>query len=238
MFIRGAAVIHQFIFAAPKPGLPAAAFISYWRHFHAVDFAAKIPQIKQYLVASRVPLNTGRDLPDFEGAAEIWLKDDAEQLASLQTPEFLHGARADEPRWAAYWLTLGIDTDPVVLQDYAGPAPWPEFTKLYVLLKRRPELSLATFREELIGDRASRRAAPAGLARDLLGFARAGLYGLGEPRFDAVEVLSFTTAAAAVDYAAGPFKDGLRTGWGLADPRYVFVFAGEEHWIIRPGERP
>lgn len=40
-------MIHQFIFAAPKPGLSAAAFTSYWINFHAVDFAAKIPQIRQ-----------------------------------------------------------------------------------------------------------------------------------------------------------------------------------------------
>jgi hypothetical protein len=42
-------MIHQFIFAGPKPGLSADAFQSYWVNFHAVDYAARIPQIRQYL---------------------------------------------------------------------------------------------------------------------------------------------------------------------------------------------
>src|SRR5688500_15656055 len=106
-------MIHQFIFAGPKPNLSPEAFISYWINFHAVDYAAKIPQIRQYLVAQRIHLLCGRDLPFFEGVAEIWLTNEAEQLASLQTPEFLEGARRDEPRWAAFWQTLVLDTDAV-----------------------------------------------------------------------------------------------------------------------------
>jgi len=230
-------VIHQFIFAAPKPGLSADAFVSYWRNFHAVDFAAKIPQIRQYLVATRLKLATGRDLPVFEGAAEIWLKDDAEQIASMQSPEFLQGARADEPRWAAFWQTLGIDTDPVVLRDYDGAQPWPEFSKLYVLLKRRPDLSIGAFRDGMAADRRSWREEAGGAVRHLIGFARAGLYGLGEPRFDAVEVLSFADAGALQGCLAGRFGAALRAGWPLTDERYVFAFAAQEHWIIRPGER-
>src|ERR1700752_3900858 len=98
-------MIHQFIFAAPKPGLTPAAFQSYWIHFHAVDFASKIPQILENLVAQRVHFPVQHALPYFEGVAEIWLADEQSQLASLQTPEFLQGARIDEPRWAAFWLT-------------------------------------------------------------------------------------------------------------------------------------
>ncbi len=230
-------MIHQFIFAAPKPGLSVDAFNSYWMNFHAVDFAAKIPQIKQYLVAPRLPLNTGRDLPVLQGAAEIWLKDDAEQIASMQSPEFVLGARADEPRWAAFWLTLGIDTDPKMLREYSGAEPWPEFVKLYVLLKRRPDLSLAAFQEGLVADRQGWSDQSGDPARHLIGFARPGLYGLGEPRFDAVEVLSFLDTDRLEAFLAGPYGAALRAGWPLTDNRYVFTFAAREHWVIRPGER-
>jgi hypothetical protein len=230
-------MIHQFIFAGPKPGLSAGAFQSYWVNFHAVDYAAKIPQIVQYLVATRLPLSTGRDVPFFEGAAEIWLRNDAEQIASMQSPEFLQGARADEPRWAAFWQTLGLDTETEVLRDEAGPEPQPAFAKLYLLLKRRPDLSLETFRDQLLGDRRADHAPPLGLVRHVVGFARAGLYGLGEPRFDALEVLAFPDASVLSAALAGGLSETLAAGWPFVDPRYLFTFAAQEHWVIRPGER-
>src|SRR5437868_430797 len=136
-------MIHQFIFAGPKPGLPTSAFQSYWRHFHAVDFAAKIPQIRQYLVATRLSLSSPRPVPFFEGVAEIWLKDDEEQLASFQSREFLQGARLDEPRWAAFWRSFVHDSDSVVVRE--SDVTDAGLVKVYVFLKRRREDSLAEF---------------------------------------------------------------------------------------------
>jgi hypothetical protein len=127
-------MIHQFIFAGPKPGLSSGAFQSYWVNFHAVDYAAKISQIRQYLVATRLPLALPRQLPFFEGAAEVWLANETEQLASMQSPEFLQGARADEPRWAAFWQTLALDTDSSVLREADGLRPGANLVKLYLLL--------------------------------------------------------------------------------------------------------
>src|ERR1700674_1544279 len=104
-------MIHQFILAGPKPGLSTDAFQSYWVNFHAVDYAAKIPQIRQYLVATREPVVAGRDVDFFQGIAEIGLASDEEQNPSLRSSEFLNGARLDEPRWAAFWRTFVLDTE-------------------------------------------------------------------------------------------------------------------------------
>ena len=41
------AVIHQFIFAYPRPGMTEAEFQRYWVEGHAVNYASKIPQIPQ-----------------------------------------------------------------------------------------------------------------------------------------------------------------------------------------------
>jgi hypothetical protein len=229
-------MIHQFIFAGPKPGLSAKAFKSYWVNFHAVDYAAKIPQIRQYLVATRVPLEIPRPVPFFEGVAEIWLKDDADQIASMQTPEFLRGARMDEPRWAAFWQTFVLDTEAQLLSDNAGSEPASEFTKLYVLLKRRPELSLQTFREQLIEGRKS-APSPSGLSRHLVGLVRDGLYGFGEPRFDAIEVLSFRDGRSLEELLGNPADTEALNTRPYVDDRYAFNFVGRDHWIIRPGER-
>src|SRR5579883_330124 len=114
-------MIHQFIFAGPKPGLTAVAFQSYWVNFHAADYASKIPQIRQYSISTRLHLPIVRAVPFFEGVAEILLRNEAEQVASLQSPEFLQGARTDEPRWAAFWQTLALDTDPLVVAGAESP---------------------------------------------------------------------------------------------------------------------
>src|SRR5271157_3914433 len=133
-------LIHQYIFAGPKPGLTAEAFQSYWVNFHAVDYVAKIPQIRRYLVATRDRVEAPRQMPFFEGVAEIWLQNDEEQIASMQTPEFLHGAREDEPRWAAFWQTFVLDTESQVLKNTDGPLR--ECVNTYVLLKRKPQMEL------------------------------------------------------------------------------------------------
>jgi hypothetical protein len=233
-------MIHQFIFAGPKPGLSSAAFKSYWINFHSIDYAAKIPQIRQYLVAERLYLVAEPTLPFFEGVAEIWLKDSADQIASLQSPEFLEGARRDEPRWAAFWQTLVLETDEYLLKDLVAPQPWPEFVKLYILLKRYPGLSLETFRKELLEDR-KRLGGTAGLERHLVGFARPELYGLGEPRFDAIEVLSFRESELIDNFLNDTAKTSSTGGTSSTRPyldsRYIFNFVGREHWIIRPDER-
>jgi hypothetical protein len=168
--------------------------------------------------------------------AEIWLDNDQAQLASLQSPEFIQGARADEPRWAAFWQTLVVDTDPHMIREYRG-APF-DFTKVYTLLKRRPGARLADFRKQLVGSRCHELASLPGLQNHLIGFSRDGQYGLGEPRFDAVEVWSFRSVdavCAALEGDAGPV---VEKSWSeIADEHYIFTFVGKETWIIRPGER-
>jgi len=230
------AVIHQFIFAGPKPGLPAEAFQSYWMHFHAVDYAAKIPQIRQYLVSPRLRTSYPREVPFFEGVAEIWLANDADQLASLQSPEFLNGARADEPRWAAFWETLAIDTDPRTIRDYTGGSD--ALTKVYVLLKRSPSLKLREFQERIVEEHGGLLDGLPGIRGVVIGLARTTLYGVGEPRFDAVEVWSFDDVEAAERALASDAARPIEKSWrDLVDDRYLFTFVGREHWVIRPGDR-
>lgn len=227
-------MIHQFIFAGPKPGLSPEAFQNYWVNFHAVDYAAKIRQIRQYLVATRLPMTLPRQLPFFEGVAEIWLANDAEQLASMQSAEFLQGARADEPRWAAFWQTLGIDTDPHTVREASGLQPGTNLTKLYLLLKRRPGSSRQQFHDDLL---ASRQPPVTESVRHQIGFARSAQYGVGEPRFDAVEVLAFAIEQDLKACLAGPFGTSLREGWPFLDQNHLFAFAAQDHWVVRPGER-
>ena len=172
-------MIHQFILAAPRPGLSASEFQDYWLHVHAVNYASKIPQITRYLIDSRLPVEAaaaGNPGLPHQGIAEIWLNNEEEQLASLQTPEFLQGARRDEPNWAAFWLTLVLDT--TAYEVVPGPAQTgkdPDWVKLTVLSKRAPGLPLAEFRERSLDQFAPVLAKTPGVQRYLHAQTRDGL---------------------------------------------------------------
>ncbi len=218
--------IHQYIFAGPKPGLSVEAFQSYWVNFHAMDYAAKIPQIKRYLVATRENVNAPRQMAFFQGIAEIWLQNDEEQIASMQTPEFLEGARADEPRWAAFWQTFVLDTESKVLKECQGSRR--EFVNVYTVAKRKPQMEVGEFAAALQKHACQVAENPA-MRRCTVALARNSLYGFGEPRFDAIEVWSFDTAAEAGAALANARERPY------ADERYVFAMVAREHWIISPG---
>ena len=141
-------MIHQHIFASPKPDMSEAAFQEYWLHVHAVKYASKIPQIRKYLIDTRVAVEGETEEPLWSGVAEIWLRNGQEQLESLQTEEFLQGARLDEPNWAAFWRTLVLDTDAHILLEGDEAAGG---VKLIVLAKRKEGLPLhRLFRHETL----------------------------------------------------------------------------------------
>src|SRR5882672_590883 len=142
-------MIHQLIFAAPKPGMTEQEFQDYWVNVHAVNYASKIPQIRKYLIDTRIPLDD--EEPLWSGVAEIWLENEEDQLASLQTEEFLQGARLDEPNWAAFWRTVVLDTDAHVLREGPPLSADQDWVKLILLVKRKEGLPLAEFRERSLG---------------------------------------------------------------------------------------
>jgi hypothetical protein len=235
-------MIHQFIFAAPRPGMTADEFQSYWVHVHAVKFASRIPQIQRYLVDTRVPFDCDVGEPPLphQGIAEIWLKDERDQLASLQSPEFLDGARADEPNWAAFWLDIVVDT--TAYEIVAGPASSdrrPDWVKVTTLLKRRPGMSLDEFRDTSLRSYAPVVSALPGLRRHLHCHTRDGAYVFGESGFDGVEQLWFDDIGVAHDALRSPYHAERVTPAraALSDPRHVFSLAAKENWIIGPGSQ-
>ncbi|MGW3034742.1 EthD domain-containing protein [Streptomyces sp. NPDC001178] len=225
-------MIHQLIFAHPKPGMSEQEFQDYWVDVHAVQYASKIPQIKKYLIDTRIPFGPEPDDPLWSGIAEIWLENEEDQLASLQTPEFLEGARLDEPKWAAFWRTVVLDTDAHVLRAGDHPAP-EDGVKIVALVKRTEGTTVEQFRERSLGEHAELMLQVPGLRRYLQCFTRDGAYAIGEALLDAAYLLSFDSledlekAAASEEYARA--KDDLVT---FVQPRYLHHMAVKEHWII------
>lgn len=225
-------MIHQLIFAAPKPGMTERAFGDYWLNVHATRYASRIPQIRRYLVDLRVPVAGEAGDPPWSGIAEIWLANEADQLASLQTPEFLDGARRDEPNWAAFWRTVVLDTDAHVLLPGPAGRSW---TKLVLLAKRRAGLPRAAFRKYSIGTNGDLMLRVPGLRRYLQCHTRDSFYGVGEAVLDVVHQLCFDTEAdvrAALDSAE--YRQAREDLALVTEPEYVHQLVVRENWVIGP----
>lgn len=232
-------MIHQLIFASPKPGMSEEEFWNYWLNVHAVEYAAKIPQIKKYLIDTRVPVGADNGEPLFSGVAEIWLENEEEQLASLQSKEFLEGARIDEPRWAAFWRTLVLDTDTHVLLD--GPPPAPDsspMVKMLVLVKRKAGMSLDDFRSYSLGVDGPLATELPGLRRYEQCHVRDSFYAIGESTLDSVSQLWFDDTAAIEEMMRSEqYERLLENRENFTEPTYAHTFYGREHWVIGPDAR-
>ena len=99
-----------------------------------------------------------------------------------------------------------------------------------MLVKRKPHMELDEFAAAL-RKHASEAATHPAMRRCTIGLARKGLYGFGEPRFDAIEVWSFDAPAEAGAAWAGAQK------LAFADERYVFGMVAREHWVKPPAIR-
>jgi uncharacterized protein (TIGR02118 family) len=232
-------MIHQFIFAHPRPGMSEAAFHDYWVHNHAVNFASRIPQIRRYMIDTRVARQGETGDPLWSGVAEIWLANEEEQIASLQSSELINGARADEPNWAAFWRTVVLDTTahPLV------PGPPEErdsgMAKLLILTKRHEGLPLQAFRTYCLGPHADKARMLPGLRRYQQGHVRDGFYAVGEAILDCVEQLWFDSVEAVFAAERSVQHDMFAADYRLfAEERYVHRMLVREHWIIGPEPRP
>ena len=228
-------MIHQLIFAHPKPGMTEKEFQHYWVDVHAVQYAGKIPQIKRYLIDTRIPFGPEPSDPLFSGVAEIWLESEREQLASLQTKEFLEGARLDEPRWAAFWRTVVLDTDTHILLEGPPLARESKLVKILALVKRRAGLPLATFRKYSLLAHAPLDLKLPGLRRYYQCHVRDSYYAIGEPIFDSVSLLWFDDVEAVQR-----MQESLQNRESAADLenfvelKYAHTMVATEHWIIGP----
>ena|SRR5215475_4213182 len=231
-------MIHQLIFAAPKPGMSEEEFQRYWVEVHAVEYASKIKQIKRYMIDTRLPFGPDEGEPTWSGVAEIWLENEAEQLASLQSEEFLQGARLDEPNWAAFWRTVVLDADAHVLREGPPLTPHPTWVKLILLVKRAEGMPLGEFRQRSLGKHADLVQEIPGLRRYLQCHTRDGYYMIGEAVLDAAYQLWFDDAdalSAAMD--TPEFQRATDDLTTFVEPRYVHRMVTREHWIIGPDPR-
>ena len=230
-------MIHQFIFANPKPGMSVQEFQNYWVNIHAVQYASKIKQIKKYMIDTVIPI-LGQE-PKFQGIAEIWIHPE-EQLESLQSSEFLNGARLDEPNWAAFWMTLCLDTNPTILLEGPPLSKNQSWVKETIVVKRNLGIPLEIFRTHLLQVYGPMLLELPDVRRCLIGTTVDGFYGLGEAVFDAVIQLWYDTTAGMEQVVnSRHFQNRIKSVANqLFDPAHRFMLAANENWIIGPEPRP
>jgi len=231
-------MIHQLIFAHPKPGMSEKDFQDYWVNVHAVNYASKIPQIKKYLIDTRIPFGPEPEDPRFSGVAEIWLENEEQQLASLQTKEFLQGARLDEPNWAAFWRTVVLDTTTHILLEEEPPSRDEQSIKLFAMVKRKEGVPLETFRQYSLQVHAPLDMQLPGLRRYYQCHVRDGYYAIGEALLDCVSILWFDSIEAlqaALDSSAN--QVAAQDLANFIEMKYTHTFVAQEHWIIGPKPR-
>ncbi|PSB03204.1 EthD domain-containing protein [Merismopedia glauca] len=228
-------MIHQLIFAHPKPGMSEKDFQDYWVNVHAVNYASKIPQIKGYLIDTRIPVEPEPADPLFSGVAEIWLNNETEQLASLQTPEFLQGARLDEPKWAAFWRTVVLDTDSHILLEGEPQKKDSNMVKIFAMVKRKEGMSLEDFRKYSLDIHAAKDLKLPGLRRYVQCHVRDSYYSIGEAILDCVSILWFDSVQAIEEMKLSPeYQESTADLENFIEMKYAHSFLANEHWIIGP----
>lgn len=231
-------MIHQLIFARAKPGMNEEEFQDYWLKVHAIEFASKITQIKKYKIDRRIPLELENDQPLWHGVAEIWLNNEEEQLASLQSEEFVQGARIDETKWAAFWQTVVLDTTTHELLKGTPETRDSSAIKMLILVKRKEGMPLTEFHQYSLENHALKVLKIPGLLRYSQCHVRDSFYIVGEAILDSVFMLWFdnvdTLQKASESSEYSNVKSDLAN---FVNPKYVHTLITDENWIIGPEPR-
>jgi hypothetical protein len=233
-------MIHQHIFASPRPGMSEQEFQDYWRYIHAIKYAMPIPQVKKYKIGLRINMPQIYNSISYSGVAEIWLNNEQEQAESLLTPEYIEGAKKDEKRWAAAWQTLVLDTDPTTLYELTPQEHDEQEYKIMVLLKRKEGMSLSQFRDYIVNNNAEIIVKTPGLIRNHCCFAKDTYYeGKNEPPFDyighfaAESMLELKKMLCSDYWESKVHTDFLK----IADEWIHVSMATRSEWIIGPIQR-
>lgn len=231
-------MVHRFIFVKRKPGMAEEEFLSYWKDVHAVKYGQKIQQATRYLINTRVPMSGETGESAFDGAAEVWMNSIEDAMAFIQSDEYVHGSRADEPNFLAFWQMVAFDTDDTEVIPGADPGTG-QGVKLIQTVKRKEGVTLDQFRHRAAGDHAARVKKLPGLRRYTVGNVVDMFYGMGETLLDGISSLWFDDQAAAERALASDVyrNEVLPDLAAFTQPRYAQHLLTTGHWVLGPAFR-
>lgn len=197
-------MIKGFALVARKPGMAEDAFHRYWREVHG-PLALRITNLRRYVQAHRLPQPLpGFDAVPYDGVAEIWFDSYADMQGMATNPEYLDGARADEPNFIDLAKLQFIATREQVVIDSAPIARDTGWIKALFLLRRRPDLSVAQFQDYWLTGHGPQIPRDAGVQRYVQCHVLPETYAAGAPAFDGVAELWFADHAAFLAYWSSP----------------------------------
>ncbi|HKA54070.1 MAG TPA: EthD domain-containing protein [Candidatus Binatia bacterium] len=221
-------MLHVLYFITRKPALAEAEFHRYWREVHG-PIAKKVPQLRRYVQSHRVPFAGANST--YDGAAEVWIDNEAALGALRQSPEYLKGALADESNFVdmnrVEWL---VTNDHVILD---GPQT-SQLVKTIFQLKRKPGMSLADFRKYWIDDHGPIVCQLPGLRRYVQCHTVDAAYSYAEPKWDGVAQLWVDDLAAlqkmldSREFKEESWPDGAK----FLDQALVSNFVAQEYQVI------
>ena len=192
--IKGIAVVKQ------KAGMDNTEFHRYWRQTHG-PLALQISKLRRYVQSHR----TSDTMPGFEqcpydGLAQIWF-DDLQTLQSLpDDPEYISGAKADEPKFVDMDALKFIATDEKLLIDEIELQKDTQCIKAIFLLTRKPGMSVVDFQDYWLNSHAPQIPRDAAVLRYTQSHTLPETYEYDSPVYDGVAELTFKDYQAFLDY--------------------------------------
>lgn len=106
---REDALPKRMTFFKRKPGLGREDMLRYWRGTHG-PLAASVPGLRRYVQSALLPAACVSAEPRFDGAAQIWIEDDAALRALVNSKLFRESVKPDEANFVdtSTVLTLPI----------------------------------------------------------------------------------------------------------------------------------
>jgi uncharacterized protein (TIGR02118 family) len=221
-------MIHVLYFITRKPTVNDAEFHRYWREVHG-PIAKKIPQLRRYIQSHRIPFAEATS--SYDGAAEVWVENEAAMEALRKTPEYLNGALADEPNFIDMARVEWMVTNDHVIMD--GPQT-PTMVKTIFQMKRRPGMSLDDFRKYWVDVHGPIVCKLPGLRRYVQCHLADGAYSYAEPKWDGVAQLwvddraAFQKMVAAPEFTQGSWPDAAK----FIEMSTISSFLAQEHRVV------
>jgi hypothetical protein len=230
-------MIHQLVFAHPRLGMTDKEFGDYWVHEHS-RYVAELPQVRRFVVGTKLPFGPEPADPPWAGVAEVWLDTEADQTAMLASRAYLDGVRRDEPNWAACSRTLVLDTDEHEWAAGEPPSSQREWVKAFWLAKRRAGVPLQLARNYALKVHLPFLTALPGVRRVVQSHVRDSGYVLGEAPVDFVFGAWFDNLdALGAAIESGRHQALLADRNQFCEPRYNHQLVTREHWVIGPQPR-
>jgi uncharacterized protein (TIGR02118 family) len=139
-------VIKGYSLLAKRPDVSSEFFHEHWRTVHA-EHALKLTSLRRYIQAHRIDADVpGFAQSPYDGIPEVWWDDVASAELVATDPDYLNGAKLDEPNFIDMPRLENVLTEESPLHQGPDGTPAQPEVALLLLLKRRPEVALEDFR--------------------------------------------------------------------------------------------